>query len=193
MCETVHEYQHCRTLLRDGKVLGCRAGIAFDGAFAEPRPAAEGSYDLSLRSRASVTVHEGRRGEGRLRGDARYKVEFAIPQHGTAGGVCLQRDRYVYHPTGPEGGLWSIDETSDCDEPIEGRFEPNYDDMLRAYDLCGARDAWGSKIDSTTDLMVAGLFHFASQTASEYPGHGSSVIIAPYLTLKAPVRVDCRN
>ena len=104
LCETLHEYQHCRTLLRDGKVLGCRAGLAFEGAFAEPRAASSGTYDVALRSRVSATVHEKRRGEGRLRGEARYKVAFNIPEHETSGRICLQRDRYVYQPTGPEGG-----------------------------------------------------------------------------------------
>ena len=71
MCETVHEYQHCRTLLEDGKVLGCRAGLAFDGAFAQPRAASPGTYDLSLRSRVNAIVYENRRitaapGSGRM-------------------------------------------------------------------------------------------------------------------------------
>ena len=193
LCETVHEYQHCRTLLRDGKVLGCRAGLAFDGAFAEPRAASPGTYDVALRSRVNATVYEDRRGEGRLRGEARYKVEFNIPEYGTSGGICLQRDRYVYQPTGPEGGLSTIDETSDCDESIEGRFSPHEDDLYRAYDLCDARDAWGSKIDTATDLMVAGLFHFASPTASESGSYGDSNIIAPFVTLRAPISVDCKN
>lgn len=192
-CETVYDYQHCRTLLGDGKVLGCRAGLAFDGAFAQPRAASPGTYDLSLRSRVRATVHENRRGDGRLKGEARYEVEFDIPEYGAAGGTCLQRDRYVYHPTGPKGGLSTIDETADCDEPIEGRFAANEDDLLRAFDYCDARHAWGSKIEITTDLMVAGLFHFVSPTASEVPEPGSSTIIAPYLTLYAPMIVDCKD
>jgi len=193
LCETVHEYQHCRTLLKDSKVLGCRAGLAFEGAFAEPRAAVPGTYELSMRSRVSATVYEGRRGDGRLRGEARYEVEFSVPSYGTAGGTCLQRDRYVYHPTGPDGGLSTIDETAACEEPIEGRFSPNEDDLLRAYDLCDARKAWGSKFDSSTDLLVAGLFHFASPTASRIPGRDDSTIIAPYLTLRAPLSIDCKD
>ena len=193
MCETVHEYQHCRTLLRDGKVLGCRAGLAFDGAFAQPRAASPGTYELSLRSRVSATVRQNERGEGRLKGEARYEVVFDTPSSGTAGGACLQRDRYIYHPTGPMGGLSTIDDTADCDQPIEGRFAPNEDDLLRAYDYCEARNAWGSKIEIATDLMVAGLFHFTSTTAAEMLGHGSSTIIAPYITLSAPMIVDCKD
>lgn len=193
LCETVHEYQHCRTLLREGKVLGCRAGLAFEGAFAEPRAAPPGTYDVSLRSRVSATVYEDRRGEGRLRGEARYEVDFNIPEYGTAGGICLQRDRYVYQPTGPAGGLSTIDETAECDEAIEGRFSAHEDDLYRAYDVCDGRDAWGSKIDISTEVMVAGLFHFASPTASEFGVLGESNIIAPFITIRAPMRVDCRN
>ncbi|NIW23314.1 MAG: hypothetical protein GWN29_01415, partial [Gammaproteobacteria bacterium] len=75
----MHEYQHCRTLFSAGKVLGCRAGLAFEGAFANPVAAAEGSYELDLRSRASATVSQGRRGQGRLRGDAEFTVSFTPP------------------------------------------------------------------------------------------------------------------
>ena len=194
LCESVHEYQHCRTLLQDSQVLGCRAGLAFEGAFAEPRAAAPGSYELSLRSRVSAVVRRPHRGEGRLRGDARYSVSFAVPDAYAPGATCLQRDRYIYHPTGPEGGLSRIDETADCDEPVEGEFTAHEDDLLRAYDLCEARNAWGGEIEHSIDLLVAGLYHFSAATAAEIPLPGSSTyIIAPYLTVHAPLKVSCKD
>lgn len=192
LCETIHEYQHCRTLLRSRKVLGCRAGLAFDGAFAVPHAAAPESYRLSMRSRASASVYEGRRGEGKLKGDARYEIAFAIPSSGSES--CLQRDRYVYHPTGPEGGLSTIDDTASCDARINGSFEPHEDDLLRAYDLCEARDAWGRDVQMPIELMVAGLFHFATHTASDAPASGSTThIVAPYVIVSAPMEVDCKS
>jgi hypothetical protein len=50
LCGTVHEYQHCRTLFAAGKVLGCRAGLAFEGAFANPTLACIG-YGVARASR----------------------------------------------------------------------------------------------------------------------------------------------
>jgi len=194
LCETIHEYQHCRTLLREGTVLGCRAGLAFEGAFAQPRAVGPGTYELSLRSRASATVYQGRRGEGRLRGQARYEVRFAIPEERAPGETCLQRDRYAYHPTGPEGGHFLIDGTDVCDEPIAGAYEPHEDDLLRAYDLCSARGAWGERVEISTDLLVAGLFQFGAAPVSEAASDGNpTYIIAPYITLLAPMRVDCKD
>lgn len=193
LCESVHDYQHCRTLLGDGKVLGCRAGLAFEGAFAQPYPAAPETYEVSLRSRVSARVQRGRRGEGRLRGEARYRVKLDVPERGRAAGTCLQRDRYVYRPTGPQGGLSSIGETAGCDDFIEGSFSAHEDDLFHAYDVCDARDAWGSKVEIATELMVAGLFHFASLTAADFASRDTSSIVAPFLTLRAPVSVDCRK
>ena len=194
LCGTVHEYQHCRTLFAAGKVLGCRAGLAFEGAFASPYAAAEGSYELDLRSRASARVSRGRRGEGRLRGDADFSVSFALPVDPALTETCLQRDRYVYYPTGPQGGLAQIGETAECAQAIEGSIEPHEDDLLRAYDLCDARQAWGSKIDGSIELLVAGLYHLSPATAADGPGAvASSRIVAPYLTIRAPLSINCRD
>lgn len=194
LCGTVHEYQHCRTLFGAGKVVGCRAGLAFEGAFASPIAAAEGSYELDLRSRASATVSQGRRGQGRLRGDADFSVNFTLPVEPALAETCLQRDRYVYYPTGPQGGLAQIDETTDCGQPIEGSIEPHEDDLLRAYDLCEARLAWGSEIDGSIELLVAGLYHLSARTAAdEFDAAASTRIVAPYLTIRAPLSIDCRD
>ena len=194
LCHSVPEYQHCRTLLQDGYLLGCRARLGLDGTIADMREVTAESYELSLRARASVTIDQGSRGEGRVRGATRYSVTFAIPEYTDAAESCLQRDRYEYHQTGPNGGLSEIYEAADCDEPIEGSFAPHEDDFLHAYDLCEGRRAWGTKIEATTDLIVAGIFHFSASTASSNDGGtAASRSIAPYLAIGAPLEVICRD
>jgi hypothetical protein len=194
LCGTIHEYQHCRTLFAAGKVLGCRAGLAFDGAFANPVAAQPEAYALTLRSSASAAVDRGRRGEGRLRGEAEYSVSFSVPENGGVSETCLQRDRYVYHPTGPTGGSSEIGETAACDEPIAGTFEPHEDDLLAAYDLCEARQAWGTEIEGAIELMAAGLFYLETRTASASgPATSPARIVAPHVTIRAPLSIDCRD
>ena len=194
LCGTVHEHQHCRSLLASGKVLGCRAGLAFEGAFATPIAALEGSYELDVRSRASARVFEGRRGEGRLRGDVEFSVSFAVPAGPASAADCLQRDRYLYFPSGPRGGLAEVGDTQDCAAPITGRFEPHEDDLLHAYDLCAARRAWGEETQGTVELLVAGLYHFEAAPAAIDAGTSASPrIVAPYVTVRAPLSIDCRD
>jgi hypothetical protein len=188
LCGTVHDYQHCRTLFAAGRLLGCRAGVAFDGAFASPEPATPESYDLDVRSRAAVTVTRDERGAGRARGSARFELSLAVPDAPAGAGTCLLRDRYVYYPTGPQGGLAEIDDADVCDAPIEGSFEPNEDDVLRAYDLCEARQAWGTTVDASIELLVAGLFHFAAPPTEQF-----TPIVAPYVTITAPLTVSCKD
>jgi hypothetical protein len=192
LCGTVHDFQHCRTLFATGKVLGCRAGLAFDGAFAEPVAAAADTYELDVRSRAAATVNRDERGEGRVRGKVDFRVRFDVPAQSALAETCLQRDRYVYYPSGPRGGLAEIDDTSDCAEPIDGTFEPHEDDLLRAYDLCTAHRAWGQTITDSIDLLVAGLYHLSATTAADgLPG--ASRIVAPYTTIRAPFEISCRD
>ena len=194
LCHSVPEYQHCRSLLQDGYVLGCRARLGLDGVTADLREAVADSYELSLRARASVTINQGSRGDGRVRGETRYSVAFAIPEHIEGTESCLQRDRYEYHQTGPSGGSSKINESADCDEPIEGSFSPHEDEILRAYDLCEGRRAWGTKIEATTDLIVAGIFHFSAASASsDSDGAAASRSVATYLAIGAPLQVICRD
>jgi hypothetical protein len=194
LCGTVHEYQHCRTLFAAGRLLGCRAGLAFDGGFASPIAASPAEYDLSLHSRARATVHRHRRGEGRLRGDADFKITFAIPAAQTAAQTCLQRDRYLYYPSGPDGGSSEIGATSDCARQIEASIVPHGDDLLSAYDLCEARQAWGESTEGSIELLVAALFYLQAKPA---PGSSSADsvtrIVAPYTTIRAPLEISCRN
>jgi hypothetical protein len=190
LCESAPGYQHCRTLLEAGQVLGCRAALGMDGPVAGLYEATSGSYELSLRAKASVTVDRRRPGEGRIRGETRYRVTFAIPERAGIAETCLQRDRYEYHQTGPNGGSSVIYEADDCDEPLEGRFSPHEDDLRYAYGLCEGHRAWGTRIEATTDLVVAGIFHFTELTASA-GGAAASRSVTPYLAIRAPLRVNC--
>jgi hypothetical protein len=193
LCETVHEYQHCRTLMKSGKVFSCRAGLAFDGGFATPIAAGQGDYTLEMDSSAHIRVEQGQRGEGKLRGEAEFEIAFALPALEKTS-WCLQRDRYIYYPTGPKGGIGEIDDNADCDVPITGEIRPHEDDLLNAYDLCNSFSAWGSELDHTMDVIVAALFNIGSSSPRFLAEHGSSsTIMAPYLTVKAPVRIDCRE
>jgi hypothetical protein len=193
LCETALDFQHCRTLLGGGRVQTCRAGLAFDGGFADAEAAEPGTYELGLESTAEVVVEYGRRGEGRVRGEARYSVSFASPAQKN-GMWCLQRDRYVYHLTGPKGGLATIDDTADCDVPVAGSFEPHEDHVLQAYDLCEAFGAWGDELEQPMELLVASLFTVGSANpAFVSANRGSTKIIASYLNLKAPMRVHCKD
>ena len=192
LCQSAPGYQHCRTLLEAGQVLGCRAALGIDGAVVGLHEATSGSYELSLRARASVTVKRRHSDDGRIRGETRYRVTFAIPERTDIAETCLQRDRYEYHQTGPKGGSSEIYETDDCDEPIEGRFSPHEDDLRYAYGLCEGRRAWGTRIDATTDLIVAGIFHLTEVTASAAAaGAAASRSVTPYLAIRAPLQVNC--
>ncbi len=190
LCQSAPGYQHCRTLLEAGQVLGCRAALGIDGPVAGLHEASAGNYELLLRAKASVTVNRRRSGEGRIRGETRYRVTFAIPERTDIAETCLQRDRYEYHQTGPNGGTSEIFEAADCDDPIEGRFSPHEDDLQYAYGLCEGHRAWGSRIEATTDLVVAGIFHFTEITATA-DAAAASRSVTPYLAIRAPLQVNC--
>ena len=191
LCESVHEYQHCRTLMRAGNVFSCRAGLAFDGAFAEPVAAGSDAYELHVGSLPSATVKRGERGGGEVRGAARFEIAFDLPPLGE-GSWCLQRDRYVYHPTGPKGGLADIGDTDDCGASITGVIEPHEDDVLQAYDMCEAFAAWGTELEQPIELLVAALFHVSSaHPAFAGAADSRSRILAPYVPVKAPMKVSC--
>jgi len=144
LCRSVPEYEYCRSLRDQGYVLGCRAALNLDAAVDNLTEAAAGSYELSLRSRASVTVERGRRGDGRLSGETRYEVLFGIPEH-RASEECVRRAGYEYRQTGSSAGAAAFFESDDCDEAIEGRYPPEDDSLLRAYDACETRRAWGGE------------------------------------------------
>ncbi len=194
LCRSVPEYHYCRSLLEDGYILGCRAAVGLDNAVSDLLEASPGSYDLSLRGRASVTVLQGSRGEGEIRGEARYRVRFAIPEHAAAVENCLRRDRYEYHSTGPNAGSAETSAADDCDDRSEGRFSAHQDDLRHAYDVCEGRRAWGGKTDSTMDLVVGGIFRFASATASSnVDSMQVTRSVTPYLAISAPLEVSCKD
>jgi hypothetical protein len=193
LCETVHEYQHCRTLMQRGQVFSCRAGLAFDGGFAMPVAPKPGEYQLDLRSNLEIRVENGKRGDGRVKGEASAEVSFRPPA--TQNSLwCLQRDRYIYYPTGPKGGIGEVDDTAACDTPITARIEPNEDDILVAYELCNSFAAWGSELTHSVDLLVGAIFGLGSSSPAFLDQYGSSTaLIAPYLTVSAPVTIECKN
>ena len=194
LCETAHDYQMCRSLLQSGQVYGCRAGMAFASGFAKPVSISTGEADLSVDSNAVATVHRDRRGRGKLRGDVEFQMLIPVPDVSQEM-MCLQRDRYVYYPTGPMGGLSGIEQTGDCEDPVRGEFEPHEDDLLRAWDLCAAENAWGHEIEQPIEVLVAGLFHFIdADIAGTIKGATAAPnIIAPYATVRAPMRVRCEG
>jgi hypothetical protein len=191
-CESVLEYQHCRTLMISRMVLSCRAGLTFQAAFAEPRAAATDEYEIEVDSKAKVRVTLGVRGFGQIRGDADVLLTIQPPTDGQ-GAWCLQRDRYVFYPTGPDGGMAEIGESAACDEPIAFSFEPNEDDLMRAYDLCDTFAAWGSEIDDSMEILAGGLFQIRSASPEFVAAHPTGgAVIAPFVMVKAPLTVECR-
>lgn len=193
ICKSILEYQHCRTLMIARLVFSCRAGLAFDGGFAEPRMAEESDYTLELESNATVRVTLGDRGMGQIRGKARLALALEPPAD-VEDASCLQRDSYVYYPTGPDGGTAVFGEPQDCDATIEHEFEANEDDLIRAYDLCESFAAWGSEIDDSIDILIAGLFQMRSASPEFSARHeGGRAVIAPYVHVEAPLGIDCRD
>jgi hypothetical protein len=194
ICQTLEHYDHCRGLLQEGYGLRCLAALNLDEAVANLEEARSGSFDVSLRGRPTVTVDRGQRGEGELRGTARYRVDLEIPDH--AGGLenCVQRDQYEYRQTGPDAGVSSTRPTDNCHESLEGRFSPNEDDLLYAYDLCEVERAWGREIESRSDLILVSVFHFSAATASaDDRAPNESRTVAPYLPISAPIDIVCGN
>lgn len=192
LCESDYDYQHCRALMRSGKVFGCRAGLAFADGFVEPVAARSGEYSLDVRSTADVAVERGKRGAGKIKGEVSFEVDFALPKLDDHV-WCLQRERYLYHPTGPKGGIAEIDDTQECGEPIEGRFAPHEDDLLRAYDLCEAFAVWGSELEQPIDVLVAALYQVGSASPGFRSRHGASTTVAPYTTVRAPMKIHCKG
>lgn len=191
-CESVLEYQHCRTLMISRMVSSCRAGLSLQEAFAEPRAAAPDEYEIEIDSSAKVRISRGVRGFGQIRGQAKVVLKIEPPVPGESA-WCLQRDRYVFFPTGPMGGTSEIGESAECDEPIEFSFKAHEDDMMRAYDLCETFAAWGSEIEDSIEILAAGLFQIRSANpdfVASYPSGGA--VIAPIVVVEAPLTIDCR-
>jgi len=193
MCKSILEYQHCRTLMIASLVFSCQAGLAFEGGIALPREAEAGEFDLDIESDARIRVTLGDRGWGQIRGRADVRLALEAPSEGVDS-WCLQRDSYVYYPTGPEGGMAEFGDPMDCEEPIEVSFAAHEDDVVRAYDLCESFAAWGGEIEDTIELLVAGIFQIRSANPRFVATHGADgAVIAPYVIVKAPLAIDCRS
>lgn len=192
-CESVLEYQHCRTLMISRMVRSCRAGLSLQEAFAEARAAAPDEYEIDIDSSAKVRISLGVRGFGQIRGQAKVRLTIEPPMPAD-GAWCLQRDRFVFYPTGPMGGTSEIGESTECDEPIEFSFEAHQDDLLRAYDLCETFAAWDSEIEDSIEVLAAGLFQIRSANPDFVASHPSGgAVIAPFVVVDAPLTIDCRT
>jgi hypothetical protein len=192
-CDSIIEYQHCRTLMVSEMVNSCRADLAFEGGLAVPRAAAPGDYELVVDSDATVRVTLGDRRFGRIRGEAHVELAMRVPTENESA-WCLQRDSYVYFPTGPKGGLAEMGEPEDCGEPIEFSFEAHGDDVARAYDLCETFAAWGMEIEDSIEVLAAGLFEIRSASPDFAATHGANrALIAPYVRVEAPLTIECRE
>lgn len=193
MCKSILEYQHCRTLMIGQFVFACQAGLAFEGGFAQPFEAEDGEYELVIESDARIRVNQGDRGPGQIRGKAEVELTFRPPTD-SPGSWCLQRDPYIYYPSGPDGGMSEFGDTGECGDPIELSFAPHADDAVRAYDLCESFAAWGSEMQDTIDILVSGLFHIRSANPEFIARHGDDgAVLAPYIVVKAPLSIDCRS
>ena len=194
VCDSVPAYQQCRAKLKAGKVFSCRANLAFVNQNVEPQQAASGDYALQLDSSASATVRRGRRGGGKLKGEARFHIQFAAPKINKLD-WCIARERYIYHPTGPEGGVGKVDNRADCSRPIDGSFEPQQDDLLEAYDACDRRHAWGKRLQQPIELLVAALYEIGSSRPDFVPGRAADhmKVLAPFVLVQAPMSVTCKR
>lgn len=192
-CDSIHQYQHCRTLMFSSMVFSCIAPNPLDGGFAEARPARAEEYDVTVESTARVKVTRGDRGFGQARGEAKVVLAIQTPDE-VEGGWCLQRDRFLFFPTGPDGGMSDLDDTADCDVPLQFAFKPHEDDIVRAYDMCDEFSAWGTAINETIEVVAAGLFHMRSANPEFVAKNPSGVaIVAPYVSVTAPLIIDCAN
>lgn len=194
VCDTLPAYHRCRKALEAGRVFACRANRAFLNQAVRPQAVAPGDYALRLNSTASATVYRGRRGKGKLKGEARFEIRFSAPKINKLD-WCVERERYVYHPTGPQGGTGKVDDREQCKAPIEGRLVPQHDDLLAAYDACRRRDAWGRRLRQPMEILVAGLYHIGSARPNFVPGRAAdhTEVLAPYVVLKAPMSVTCKR
>ena len=192
-CDSVHQFQHCRTLMYSSFVHSCRAPNPLEDGLADARPAAAGEFALEIDSNARVRVSQGYRGFGQARGDADVSLHMRPPVD-ASGAACLQRDQFLFYPTGPKGGVSRIDSSGACDEPMKFSFEPHEDDIVRAYDACENFAAWGSKIDGSITVIAAGLFHLRSSEPAFVARHSSGVaVVAPYVAVTAPLSIDCAD
>ena len=194
-CETIHEYQHCRTLMISSMVDTCRIEVAFSSGYIEPRVAEPGTYELSVESSARVLINRKERGFGQMRGNASVTLKLDPPAEMAppSPAWCLQRDRFLYYPTGPKGGLSEIEDTEPCDVPLTFNFKAHEDDLIRAWDLCDNFAAWDSELEDTIEILAAGIFHVRSTAPDFVERYPEGATIARFVNVTAPLTIDCRD
>jgi hypothetical protein len=192
VCDSIIEHEHCRTLMISRMVYSCRIEAPFAGEPVEPHAAAPEEYRLQVDSSAEVRVTRGSRGFGRIRGRAAVELAYPWPA-GTGDIVCVARRIRIYAMTGPDGGSSELGEPAPCEEPMEFRFEPHKDDLLRAYDLCDAFAAWGDGLEDSIDVLAAVMFEVRPSAAAGSSSGGRSASVAPFVIVTAPLAIDCRD
>jgi hypothetical protein len=193
-CGMIQDYQHCRTLMISSMVDSCRIEVAFASGAIVPQAAEPGDYDLAIESDARVRIARDERGFGQVRGAASVEIRFELPAEAAPPAWCVQRDRYLYFATGPQGGLPEIDDSGDCDSPLSFDFKPHADDLLRAWDLCETFAAWGEELRDSIEILAAAIFHVRSSAPSFNARYrDGAAAIARYATVTAPLTIECRN
>lgn len=194
LCGMIQDYQHCRTLLVSSMVDSCRIEVAFSSGAIEPRAAEPGTFELSVESDARVRIDQKQRGFGQARGNASVELLFELPEEAAPPAWCLQRSQYLYFATGPDGGLPEIEDAESCDKPLTFSFRAHSDDMTRAWDLCETFAAWGEDLEDSMEIMAAAVFHIRS-SAPEFNARyrEGAATIARYLTVTAPLTIECRS
>lgn len=193
LCNSIHEFQHCRTLMISSMVDSCRVEIAFARDDIEPRVAEAGTYSVEIESTARVRIERQSRGFATPRGRASVTLSLDLPAEADAPGWCLQRERYLYFATGPDGGEFEIEETDDCFEPIKFSYGAHADDIIRAWELCETFAAWGEELQDSIEILAAGIFTVRNSSpdfVARYPG--GSAMIARTVKVQAPLAIDCR-
>jgi len=194
LCGMLQDYHHCRTLLISSMVDSCRIEVAFASGAIEPQAAEPGSYELTVESGARVLIRRGERGFGQARGSASVELLFDLPVEATPPAWCLQRSQYLYFATGPEGGLPDIKDAEPCDKPLTFSFKAHSDDMTRAWDLCETFAAWGEDLEDSMEILAAAVFHIRSSSPDFNARHPEgAATIARYITVTAPLTIDCRG
>ena len=194
LCGMLQDYHHCRTLLISSMVDSCRIEVAFSSGAIEARAAEPDSYELTVESSARVLINREERGFGQARGSASVELRFDLPTESAPPAWCLQRDQYLYFATGPEGGLPEIKDSEPCDTPLTFSFRAHNDDFTRAWDLCETFAAWGEDLEDSIEILAAAVFHIRSSApefGARYPGGAAT--IAPYVTVTAPLTIECRS
>lgn len=194
LCGMIQDYQHCRTLMISSMVDSCRIEVAFSSGAIEPQAAEPGSYDLAVESGARVRINRDERGFGQARGAASVELRFDLPAEAAPPAWCLQRSQYLYFATGPEGGLPEIEDAEPCDKPLTFSFRAHADDFMRAWELCETFAAWDEELEDSMEILAAAVFHIRSSApdfGARYPGGAAT--IARYVTVTAPLTIECRG